>query len=101
MGGQITRAAMKLADAWIAKGDPARAMAALEDASARRGTLDSLPLMWGLHWLTVRERLARLYREAGRVADGNAIEGELRALLVVADDDHPIKRRLFAPDSTR
>jgi tetratricopeptide (TPR) repeat protein/tRNA A-37 threonylcarbamoyl transferase component Bud32 len=96
VGQPYALAAVKLADAWIAKGDRARAIAALEDASARRDTLDALPLTWGLAWLRVRERLARLYREAGRVADAKAIESELRQLLVVADDDHPIKRRLFA-----
>jgi hypothetical protein len=88
------RAALKLTDAWIARGNPARAITELEQASASRTILDPLPLTWGLPWLTVRDRLAQLYRQAARIADAEIIESELRQLLVVADNDHPIKRRL-------
>jgi hypothetical protein len=48
----------------------------------------------GFEWLKVREQLSRLYRDTGRDADAAAIDGELAQLLAVADEDHPIKRRL-------
>ena len=34
--------------------------------------------------------LARLYRQAGRIADAERVENALRAMLAVADTDHPI-----------
>jgi hypothetical protein len=46
-------------------------------------------------YLHARERLSQLYRNAGRVAEAEEIEKELRELLAVADEDHPIKARLF------
>ena len=45
----------------------------------------------------LRDRLAMLYRQAGRDKEADAVEAELRALLAVAADDHPIRRRLDMP----
>jgi hypothetical protein len=47
-------------------------------------------------WLTLRDQLAQLYRRAGQHPDADRVDAELRALLTVADDDHPIKRRLVS-----
>jgi hypothetical protein len=46
-------------------------------------------------WLTLRDRLSQPYRQAGRHAEADAVDSELPALLAVADDDHPIKRRVY------
>ena len=43
------------------------------------------------------EQLAQLYRKVDRVDDAARLEGELLLLLAVADQDHPIKRRLQDP----
>ena len=42
----------------------------------------------------MRDRLAQLYRQADRIADAERREVDLQLLLAVADDDHPVKRRL-------
>jgi tetratricopeptide (TPR) repeat protein len=80
-----------LADAWVAQRKVASAIAVLE-ATAPRQVGD-----WaGADWLQNREYLARLYRQVGRISEAQAIEVELVTLLAVADEDHPIKRRLSA-----
>ena len=45
-------------------------------------------------WLRCRLLLADIYRDIGREADAIAIEQELRGLLALADQDHPVSRRL-------
>ena len=49
---------------------------------------------FAMEWLPIREALASLYRQEGRVADAEAVETELRALVAVADEDHPVRIRL-------
>jgi hypothetical protein len=91
--------AEKLAEALAAKGELDKGITLLESFSRDRSSLVTLAPgatrgMWD--WLPLRDRLAILYRQAGRHRDADAIESELSALLEVADDDHPIKRRLTA-----
>ena len=44
--------------------------------------------------MRVQWRLAQLYRELGREAEAQAIEGELRELLAYADPDYWLVREL-------
>jgi len=81
-----------LADAWVAQGEVAPAIAVLEATTPRQ-----INDFAGADWLQNREYLARLYRRIGRISEADAIDAELRTLLTVADDDHPIKRRLARP----
>ena len=86
------RASLVLAEAQAALGNNVRAIAVLENASTQstRGNFwDSSAL-----YVNVRDKLAQLYRRVGRVAEAEEIEADLRQLLVLAADDHPIKRRL-------
>jgi hypothetical protein len=48
----------------------------------------------GHGWIRTQWQLAMLLRRTGRPADADAIESDLRALLAVADEDHPIVRAL-------
>jgi tetratricopeptide (TPR) repeat protein len=91
MNNQGLKIARQLADAHQAAGRLDRAIQLLEDA-----TRQSSELTHGWEWLRSRDRLAEVYRAAGRVADAAAIDGELATLLAVADDDHFIKQRLAA-----
>jgi ATP/maltotriose-dependent transcriptional regulator MalT len=85
---------LTLANAHVMRGDHWRAIELLDDATHRRGEYDAA----SAHaWLPLRHRLAELYRTTGRAADSEAAEAELRGLLAVADDGHPIRRRLAAP----
>lgn len=93
--GQAHFVAELLARALAARGDTARAIAILESLLAPpRSRLFADPRWLPFHWLPLRNRLALLYRDIGRHGEADAVEAELRALLAVADDDHPIKRRL-------
>jgi tetratricopeptide (TPR) repeat protein len=87
--GRVTR---KLADALIAVGLADEAIGVLNGVSRWRSATGP-PSAY--EWLRVRDRLAVLYRDLGRVAEAEAVESELLTHLAVADDDHPIKRRLM------
>ena len=87
------RVARKLAQALQRAGHIDRAIQVLETASNARSEAAAGPST-GFEWLRVREQLANLYRQVGRIEDARAVESELLTLLAVADDDHPIKRRL-------
>jgi tetratricopeptide (TPR) repeat protein len=89
------RATRALAKAWAQKGDLTRAVSLLESASPRPVEVVVRQHDFGPEWLQIRDLLAQLYRKAGRSRDADAVESELLALLAVADDDHPIKRRLL------
>jgi hypothetical protein len=84
---------MALAAARAAVGDGAHASALLEDATK---DWTEYPEEWAYTYLGLRDRLARLYRDAGRLSDADRTDAELRVLLAVADEDHPIRRRLTA-----
>jgi tRNA A-37 threonylcarbamoyl transferase component Bud32/tetratricopeptide (TPR) repeat protein len=83
-----------MASALAARGDHARGIAILESFSPPRARLVANPGPLAHEWLSMRDLLARLYRDVGRHPEADARDAELRALIAVADDDHPIKRRL-------
>ena len=85
-----------LAEALIAMDDHGGAVAVLESASDRAIATMGWPLNGQAEWLQIRERLATLYRRLGRDREAAAVEEELRTLLALADENHPIKRRLTA-----
>jgi hypothetical protein len=87
------RIARKLGEALLGKGESERAIAMLEAETARRAGTISGPSS-GYEWLNARATLADAYRAANRHTEALAVESELRALLALADDDHPIARRL-------
>jgi len=75
-----------LADAWERRGDRTRALQVLEAAAQPRAEA-----FWdGLFRMRVQLRLAELHREMGHPERDQAIETELRRLLVYADPDHAI-----------
>jgi len=82
-----------IAEAWRRKGDVQQAIATLEEASASRFRSCQWPNVSGHLWVRLRASLAPLYRQAGRDAEGEAIDGELRKLLQAADADHPLLAR--------
>jgi tetratricopeptide (TPR) repeat protein len=47
-------------------------------------------------WMRLKLRLAEEYRNVGRIAEATATENEVRRLLVYADTDHPLVKRLEA-----
>jgi tetratricopeptide (TPR) repeat protein len=76
-----------IANAWLKQGQANRAIAVLEDAHRQHGrTVQGS----GAFWLRTVWQLAKIYRDVGRHQDAVKLEAELRQLLAVADDDHPI-----------
>jgi hypothetical protein len=85
--------ALALADAWTIKGDTARAIADLESATRLRSAA-TYAVSTGALWMHTRAKLAELYRQTNRDKDADSIERHLQRLLIVADDDHPLKKHL-------
>ena len=83
-----------LAEALVATGNTPEAIRAIEAISRVPREIRRPGMQGAYDWLTMRDRLAQFYREAGRVSEAEPLEAELRLLLSVADADHPIKRRL-------
>ena len=84
-----------LAEAWREQDQLESAVRVLEQASSKKALL--FAPMGGqnpVRWLRIRLMLAEVYREMGRDEDARKIEAELRALLALADADHPILRQL-------
>ena len=80
-------------------GDLAGAIRGLERATDRRARAVTEQDGWNVFaWLKCRMRLAELYREAGRHAEADRVCDEVRALLAVADADHPLWPRLAKVD---
>jgi tetratricopeptide (TPR) repeat protein len=86
------RAMRKLAAAYVASDQPDRAVRVLEVAGGSRAVAAANG--GGFEWLSVRSELARMYAARGRGAEARSVEAELARLLELADEDHPIKRRL-------
>jgi tetratricopeptide (TPR) repeat protein len=74
------------------QGDLKRAIELLEPIRAQRARLYQRGS--GSYWLETQFHLAKLYRKAGRQREAEAIEDELRKLLVYADADHVLAREL-------
>ena len=85
--------ALTLADAWTGKGEASRAIADLESATELRSAA-TFGASTGALWIHTRAKLAELYRHTGQITEAQRIEQHLRKLLIVADDDHPLKKRL-------
>lgn len=90
------RATVALAQALARRGRADQAVAVLQETSARRLEFVGEAVSNGFAWLSVRDALAQIYHQTGRIGDAKAIDDELHVLLAVADHDHPIKRRLTA-----
>ncbi len=86
-------AASGLASAWLELGEPARALAALEESSRQKRR--SHPYARET-WMANQLRLASLYRELGRASDAQGVEDELRAMLAYADPDFWLVQQLAA-----
>ena len=85
--------ALTLAEAWTGKGEASRAIADLESATELRSAA-TFGASTGALWIHTRAKLAELYRHTGQITEAQRIEQHLRKLLIVADDDHPLKKRL-------
>ena len=83
-----------LADAYERIDQPDSALRVLEQCAARRPRIEGPNFASPPFWMKLKLRLADTYRLRHRVADAEAIERELRGLLIYADDDHPLVRRL-------
>lgn len=76
-----------LAFAHLQRGEADRAIAVLEEALRQRGrTVQGS----GAFWLRTTWQLREVYRETGRVRDTARLDDDLRRLLAVADENHPI-----------
>lgn len=79
-----------LADAWERRGNRKRALQVLEAATQPRAEA-----FWdGLFSMRVQLRLAELHRKMGHLERAQAIETELRHLLVYADPDHVVLKQV-------
>jgi serine/threonine-protein kinase len=85
-------ASLLLARSWMGRGEYARAVTTLEDV-VRQPLANPFESLIP-EYLRVRERLAQAYRGVGRISEAEVIEADLRKILAVATDDHPMKRRL-------
>jgi DNA-binding winged helix-turn-helix (wHTH) protein/tetratricopeptide (TPR) repeat protein len=71
-----------------------RVLRQASDAKVRTFNCLSNGPMSGAWWLRNELQLADLYHEMGRLSEAEAVENELRKMLVYADADHPILREL-------
>jgi hypothetical protein len=86
--------AILLAKAFSMAGQPEEAIRTLDTVSSRRREIRHPGINGAPYWMSLRDYLAQLYREAGRAGDAEPIEAELRNWLAAADHDHPIVRRI-------
>jgi serine/threonine-protein kinase len=91
--------ARAMAQAWEVHGDLREAAKVLADATdGHRGecarSVGGLPF-----WIYARDKLSQLYRRMGRVSEAQAIDADLRKLLAVAEEDHPVLVRLRQADN--
>jgi tetratricopeptide (TPR) repeat protein len=92
-----------IAQALRLSGDVPQAIHTLEEASRNRYPSCLWPTASAHLWVQLRTALGQLYRQVDRHADAIEVETQLRTLLAVADDDHPVLARLRrdAIDGTR
>ncbi len=73
------------------------AIEALEPLGATRAAV--VTYRWAVDdWLRTRVLLAELYQEAGRREDAARVAAEVRKLLAIADNGHPLLARLRRVD---
>ena len=83
-----------------ALGDLRGAIALLEPLGPSRAS--AVSYVWSVSdWLRCRTLLAELYDQVGRKQEADAVDGDVRRLLAVADPGDPMIRRLDARRSTR
>jgi tetratricopeptide (TPR) repeat protein len=82
-----------LADLLDGQGDRAAAIRTLQPTASLRPNFLFLNNL-GFHWMRTQARLAVLYRQAGREADAQRLEKQLRRRLAHADPEHVIVRGL-------
>ena len=62
-----------------------------------REPMTALTFGWGTYdWLRCATLLAEYYLAAGRTADATRVADRVRALLLLADEEHPLRARLAA-----
>jgi tetratricopeptide (TPR) repeat protein len=88
------QASIKLAGVQRASGDLRSAIATLERASQVPRWQTARTWVLGFRWTRMRAALAALYRQAGRIAEAEVVEDELRRLMAVADANHPVRTQL-------
>jgi hypothetical protein len=88
----VFRVARVRALALDALGDDEQAIMALTSVDVPRFVVSGSTALGA--WLEHRALLARLLRRSARIEEARAIEDELRKMLAVADDDHPIVQQL-------
>jgi hypothetical protein len=84
-----------LADALLARGDFTKSAAVLEQAARPRTRVFTAlggESFGGVFWLRLRAKLARVYRQAGRIEDADRIDAEISKLLAYADPDFKLLR---------
>ena len=91
---QFFPASLKLSQLQRAAGDTTSAIATLQRAAREPRWRMARGWSRGDLWIKVRAALAAIYRETGQQSEAEAVEGELRRLLAVADADHLVRRQL-------
>ena len=91
---------LSLARALEQRGDLEAAVAVLEDARQQKGRVYENNYNMGALWMRCLSRLHDLHRAMGNEAAAAELEAELRALLHLADADHPLLVRLTASGSS-
>lgn len=85
-------AAQALAEAYRRKGQPEKAIRALERVTERPRACGGF--YRAAFWLHARADLMELYRQHGRLQEAEAIRQDLTTLVALADDDFVLKKRL-------
>jgi serine/threonine protein kinase/predicted Zn-dependent protease len=84
-----------LAAALEHQGKVSEAIRFLEEASRNRAGFYGYEFCtWGMFWIRFQDRLAGLYRKAGRHEEARTTEDELLRYLAFADPDHPVRLRI-------
>ena len=89
-----------LVEALDRSGRRAEAIAALERAAPLQLHTIHYGYTSGYYWISMRGRLAEMYRASGRMDEAVAVERELLNLLSEADPDFPLAARLRALHGT-
>ena len=99
-GAPLLRASLTLARLEAMNGRAFSAIRILEEASQDRVRACVVFHGNGYLWLQIRADLARLYAGVGRRQDAERVEGQVRHLLELADEDHPLKHFRVAAAGT-
>ncbi len=89
-----------LVTAWQRLGNEAQALRVLENAAQVKARDLARGLTGAFGRFRVQARLAREYRQLGRIDEAVAIEAEVLRMLKYADADHPIVRQIRASQAS-